>query len=48
MIKKLRGILIKNRLWIIFILIFNFIFGLLLWLTNDKAFIYIYSLYIFN
>ena len=42
MIKKLRGILIKNRLWIIFILILNFIFGLLLWLTNDKAFIYIF------
>jgi len=42
MIKRLSGILIKNRIWIIFILILNFIFGLLLWLTNDKAFIYIF------
>ena len=42
MIKKLRGILIKNRLWIIVILILNFIFGGLLWLSNDKAFVYIF------
>lgn len=42
MIKKIRGILIKNRLWIIVILILNFIFGGLLWLSNDKAFRYIF------
>ncbi|MGG7142874.1 sensor histidine kinase [Clostridium nigeriense] len=42
MIKKLSGILIKNRIWIIVILILNFIFGVLLWLVNDKAFIYIF------
>lgn len=42
MIKKLRGILIKNRLWIIIIITLNFIFGVLLWLANDKAFIYIF------
>ncbi|MGG7057917.1 sensor histidine kinase [Clostridium nigeriense] len=42
MIKKLSGILTKNRIWIIVILILNFIFGVLLWLVNDKAFIYIF------
>lgn len=42
MIKRIRGILIKNRLWIIVILILNFIFGVLLWLSNDKAFGYIF------
>lgn len=42
MIKKLRGILIKNRLWIIVILILNLLFGGLLWLSNDKAFFYIF------
>ena len=41
MIKKLKGILIKNRLWIIVILILNFIYGGLLWISKDKAFIYI-------
>ncbi|MEG0308965.1 MAG: sensor histidine kinase [Clostridium sp.] len=42
MIKRIRGILIKNRLWFIVILILNFIFGGLLWLSNDKAFVYIF------
>lgn len=42
MIKVLKGILVKNRLWIIVILILNFIFGGLLWLSNDKAFVYIF------
>lgn len=42
MIKILKGILVKNRLWIIVILILNFIFGGLLWLSNDKAFVYIF------
>ncbi|MGL5380915.1 sensor histidine kinase [Clostridium sp.] len=42
MIKKLKGILMKNSLWIIVILILNFIFGGLLWISNDKAFAYIF------
>lgn len=42
MIKRLRGIFIKNRLWIIVILLLNFIFGGLLWLSNEKAFVYIF------
>ena len=36
--KRLISILIKNKIWIITILILNFIFGILLWLSNDKAF----------
>ena len=42
MIKRLREIFIKNRLWIIVILLLNFIFGGLLWLSNEKAFVYIF------
>lgn len=42
MIKILRGIFEKNRIWIIVILILNLIFGGLLWLVNDKAFLYIF------
>ena len=42
MIKSIRRILMKNRLWIIIILILNFIFGGLLWLSNDEAFSYIF------
>ena len=42
MIRKLKGIFQKNRLWIIVIFTLNFIFGVLLWLSNDKAFIYIF------
>ena len=42
MIKRLRRVFEKNRLWIIVILTLNFIFGVLLWLSNDKAFIYIF------
>lgn len=42
MVKRLRGVFEKNRLWIVVILILNFIFGGLLWLSNDKAFIYIF------
>lgn len=42
MIKMLRGIFEKNRIWIIVILILNLIFGGLLWLVNDKAFLYIF------
>ena len=42
MVKRLRGVLEKNRLWIVVILTLNFIFGGLLWLSNDKAFIYIF------
>lgn len=42
MVKMLRGIFEKNRLWIIVILILNLIFGGLLWLVNDKAFLYIF------
>ncbi len=42
MIKMLRGIFEKNRTWIIVILILNLIFGGLLWLVNDKAFLYIF------
>ncbi|MEW8995042.1 sensor histidine kinase [Clostridium sp.] len=42
MIKRLRGVFEKNRLWIVVILTLNFIFGGLLWLSNDKAFIYIF------
>lgn len=48
MIKKLKGILIKNRLWIIVILILNFIYGGLLWLSNDEAFVYIFPTMIFG
>lgn len=46
MIKRVRKILIKNRLWIILILILNIIFGGLLWLSNDKAFPYIFPIMI--
>ena len=46
MIKRIREILIKNRFWLIVILILNFIFGGLLWLSNDKAFIYIFPVMI--
>lgn len=42
MLKRLRGVFKKNRIWIIVILTLNFIFGGLLWLSNDKAFIYIF------
>ncbi|WP_346935934.1 sensor histidine kinase [Clostridium sp.] len=42
MVKRLRGVFEKNRLWIVVILTLNFIFGGLLWLSNDKAFIYIF------
>lgn len=42
MVKMLRGIFDKNRIWIIVILILNLIFGGLLWLVNDKAFLYIF------
>lgn len=42
MIKRLRGVFEKNRIWIVVILTLNFIFGGLLWLSNDKAFIYIF------
>jgi len=42
MIKRIRRILMKNRLWIIVIFILNFIFGGLLWLSNDEAFRYIF------
>ena len=42
MIKRLRRVFEKNRLWIVVILTLNFIFGGLLWLSNDKAFIYIF------
>ena len=42
MIKRLRVVFEKNRLWIVVILTLNFIFGGLLWLSNDKAFIYIF------
>ncbi|GAA0180452.1 sensor histidine kinase [Clostridium sediminicola] len=42
MIKRLRGVFEKNRLWFVVILTLNFIFGGLLWLSNDKAFIYIF------
>lgn len=42
MIKILRRVFEKNRLWIVVILTLNFIFGGLLWLSNDKAFIYIF------
>ena len=42
MIKRLRRILIRNRIWIIVILTLNFIFGGLLWLSNDEAFLYIF------
>ena len=42
MLKRLKVIFEKNKLWIISICILNFIFGILLWLSNDKAFIYIF------
>ena len=42
MIKRLIVVFEKNRLWIVVILTLNFIFGGLLWLSNDKAFIYIF------
>ena len=42
MLKRLKVIFKKNKLWITSIFILNFIFGILLWLSNDKAFIYIF------
>lgn len=42
MIKNLIEVFEKNKLWIAVILTLNFIFGVLLWLSNDKAFIYIF------
>ncbi|MGL5480004.1 MAG: sensor histidine kinase, partial [Clostridium sp.] len=42
MIKSLRKILIKNRLWISVIAALNLLFGILLWLSNEKAFIYVF------
>lgn len=42
MIKILIRILKKYRLWIIVTLILNIIFGGMLWLVNDKVFLYIF------
>ena len=42
MLKKLNNIFEKNKLWIIVIFILNIMFGVLLWLIDDTAFIYIF------